>query len=203
MTRKSHPHVVPALLLATILTATYSARAQDDRPKTPLSEQMSGIAHDMRGLRRMVGDPAQKDAALKLIKDMEDHATKAKGYDPEKAKDIPAAGKDQFLADYRKQMDGLIADFQKLEADVTAGNTTDATAMLDKLNTDKREGHKKFNADNHGPGGPGGHGGPWGGPGGPGGGPGGQWGGGPGGPDGQAPPMQSGTNGAQPPPPPQ
>jgi len=201
MIKTTDARIVSALLLTTILSAPFSVHAQDDHPKTPLSEQMSGIAHDMRALRRMLSDPAQKEAALKLVKDMEDHATKAKGYDPAKAKDVPAADKDQFLADYRKQMDGLIADFQKLEADVTDGKTADASAMLDTLQSDKRAGHKKFTADDHN--GPGGPGGPWGGPGGPGG----QW-GGPDGhrpppDDGQAPPMQSGTNGALPPPPPQ
>jgi soluble cytochrome b562 len=165
MIKPYHPRIASALLLTTLLAAPLVTHAQDDHPKSPLSQEMSGIAHDIRALHKIVSDPAQKDATVKLVKDMEDHATKAKGFEPEKTKDIPAADKDQFIADYKKQMDGLIADFQKLEADITSGNTTDATAMLDKLNQDKREGHKKFNADNHGPGGPGGGG--WGGPGGP------------------------------------
>ena len=117
---------------------------------------MSGISKDFRALRKVVSDPANKDAALQLVKDMEDHATKAKGFEPAKTKDIPAADKDQFLADYRKQIDGLIADFQKLEAAVDSGKTADASALLDTIQADKREGHKKFNAeDDNGPGGKG------------------------------------------------
>jgi soluble cytochrome b562 len=181
MTKISLPGFAASLLAITSIGVSIPARAQDDQPKSPLAQQMDGIAKDFRALRKVVGDPAQKDAALKLAKDMEDHATKAKGFEPVKTKDIPPADKDQFIADYKKQMDVLIGDFQKLEADISAGNTTDATAMLDKLQADKREGHKKFNAED-GPGGPGhGPGGPWG---------------------HQPPPMQSGT-GAQPPPPPQ
>ena len=30
-----------------------------------------------------------------------------------------------------------------------AGIDADAAALLDKINMDKRDGHKKFNADNH------------------------------------------------------
>jgi len=143
-----------AALLAGLLALSIPARAQDDQPKSPLAQEMGGISKDFRSLRKIVGDPSQKDAALKLVKDMEDHATKAKGFEPAKTKDIPPADKDQFLADYRKTMDGLIGDFQKLEQDITAGDTAGATAMLDTLQADKRAGHKKFNAeDSHGPGG--------------------------------------------------
>ena len=124
-----------------------AGRASDDRPKTPLAEQMSGIAKDFRSMRKVVNDPAQKDVALQLARDMENRATKAKEFDPIKTKDIPAADRDQFLVDYRKQIDGLIADFQKLEAAVQNGITSDASALLDTIQADKREGHKKFIAE--------------------------------------------------------
>ncbi len=155
MTKISLPGFACSLLITTFLATSSPGRAQDDGPKSPLAQQMSGISKDFRSLRKVVNDPTQKDAALQLVKDMEDRATKAKGFEPAKTKDIAPADKDQFLADYRKQMDVLIGDFQKLEAAVTAGNTADASALLDKLQADKREGHKKFNAENAG--GPGGH----------------------------------------------
>jgi len=194
--------IFAASCLAAIILPQVPCHAQGDEPKTPLSQEMSGISRDLRSLRKAMSDPSQTNTAVSLVKDMEAHATKAKTFDPAKTRQIPAADKDQFLADYHKQMDGLIADFQKLEQDISSGNTADANAMLTKLQGDKREGHKKFNAqDDHGPGGGrqwgGGPGGPGGGPGGPGGGP------GPGGPDnGPGPggpppgaPAQSGTNG--------
>ena len=132
-----------------------AANAQADPDKTPLAQEMSGISRDFRSLRKVVADPAQKAAALQLVKDMEGHAAKAKDLSPALAQKIDPAKKDQFLADYRKQLDELIADFQKLEADVTAGNSAESTAMLDKLQADKRTGHKKFNAeDNKPPGAP-------------------------------------------------
>jgi soluble cytochrome b562 len=141
------PSLAASLLISTLLLPAIPARAADERPKTPLAEQMSGIAKDFRSLRKMINDPAQKAAAVQLVKDMEDRATKAKGLDPLKSKDIPPADRDQFLADFRKQIDGLIADFQKLEESVNDGKTADASSLLDKLQADKREGHKKFNAE--------------------------------------------------------
>jgi len=147
MTKIPFPSIASSLLITTFLALSISARGQDDRPKTPLAEQMSGISKDFRSLRKVVNDPTQKDAALQLVKDMESRATKAKGFEPAKTKDIPPADKDQFIADYKKQMDGFIADFQKLETEVSSGNTADASAMLDKLQSDKRAGHKKFNAE--------------------------------------------------------
>jgi soluble cytochrome b562 len=139
------PLLATSLSLALFVAASLPARAQDDEPKTPLAIEMGGIAKDFRALRKIVSDPAQKDAALALAKDMEAHATKAKTFEPSKTKEIPPADQAKFVADYKTQMDGLIADFQKLEQDISAGDTAGASATLDKLQQDKRDGHKKFN----------------------------------------------------------
>jgi soluble cytochrome b562 len=147
MMKKSLLSIVSVLSITTLLTFSGTIRADDDEPKTPLGEQMAGISKDFRSLRKVVSNPAQKDAALQLVKDMEARATKAQGLEPAKTKTIPAANKDQFIAAYKKQMDVLIGDFQKLEAAVTSGDTKGATALLDKLQADKRDGHKKFNAE--------------------------------------------------------
>ena len=163
MTKPSLPRGASALLLSMLLALPLSVHAQDDGPKTPLAKEMQGISKDFRSLRKVINDPAQKDAAVQIVKDMESHATKARDLQPSKAKTVPAADKDQFVSDYQKSMDGLIGDLQKLEQAVSAGNTADATSLLDKLQSDKRDGHHKFNAeDAHR--GPGGFGGPAGGP---------------------------------------
>jgi soluble cytochrome b562 len=142
------PGLAASLVITTLSLPALSLRADDDKPKSPLAIQMQGIAKDFRALRKVVSDPTQKDTALGLVKDMEAHAQKAKDLQPAKTKIIRPADQQQFVADYQKQMDVLIADFGKLEQDVTAGNTADASAMLDRLNQDKRDGHKKFNAEN-------------------------------------------------------
>jgi soluble cytochrome b562 len=163
MMKPSLPTLAGLLLMAALLSMSNPGYAQDNPlktpnvaepkfptpnvPKTPLAEQMSGISKDLRSLRKIMNDPAQKTAAVQLVKDMQDRATKAKGFDPSKTKDIPPADRDQFLTDYQKQIEGLISDFQKLETAVNDGKSSDASALLDKLQTDKREGHKKFNAE--------------------------------------------------------
>jgi soluble cytochrome b562 len=166
MTKPSLPRGASALLLSTLLALPLAVHAQDDGPKTPLAKEMQGIAKDMRPLHKIIGDPTQKDAAVKLVQDMEAHATKARDLVPAKTKSIPASDKDQFVSDYKTAIDGLIGDMQKLEQAVNDGRTADATSLLDKLQSDKRDGHHKFNAEDahHGPGGPGGPGGPAGGP---------------------------------------
>ncbi len=133
-----------SLSIATLLAGAIPGHAQGDGPKTPLMQEMGGIAKDFRALRKAVADPTQKAEAVALVKDMEDHATKAKGFEPQKTKDIAPADKDQFIADYKKQIDGLIADMQKVADAVSAGDTAGATKLLDALQMDKREGHKKF-----------------------------------------------------------
>jgi soluble cytochrome b562 len=148
MMKPSLSGIAASVLITSFLAASLPGHAQDDKPKSPLAQQMSGISKDFRSLRKMVGDPAQKDAALGLVKDMEARATKAKDFEPAKTKVIAPADQAQFLADFRKQMDGLIADIQKLDQAVNDGKTADASALLDKLQADKRLGHKKFNAEN-------------------------------------------------------
>lgn len=133
-----------ASLLALSLL-TLAARA-DDEKKTPLAQQMDGIARDFRTLRKQIKDPAQKDSSLQLVKDMEDHAAKAKTFDPSKAKEVPEADREKFLADYRKSMDGLNDQFQKLQAQIKDGKLDEASGALDEIQNTKRDGHKKFNA---------------------------------------------------------
>jgi hypothetical protein len=146
----SRAGVAASLLVVSFLSVSVPAHAQQGGgSKTPLAQEMGGISKDARSLRKMVADPAQKDAALALIKDMEAHATKAKGFDPAKTKTVPAADKDKFVSDYKAAIDGLIGDMQKLEDAVKNGKTADASAMLDKIQQgDKRDGHKKFNSEN-------------------------------------------------------
>jgi soluble cytochrome b562 len=183
--------ITPLLAASLMITAAAPlCHAQGDEPKSPLAQEMGGIQRDVRSLKKALSDPSQSKTALSLVQDMEAHATKAKDYKPAKTKSIPADQQDQFVADYQKAIDGLIADIKKLEQAVSSGDTATANTLLDQLNTDKRDGHKKFNGRGGGPGGPGGPGGQWGGggPGGPGGGPGGPGGGAP-----PPPPAQTGT----------
>jgi cytochrome c556 len=146
MTKISLPALAASIVIAASLATAVSAHAQDDGPKTPLAKEMGGMAHDMRTLHGMVADPTQKDAAVALVKDMITHATNAKGYQPKKTDSIPPADRAQFVADYKTAIDGLIADLQKLQDDISSGDTTDATTLLAKISQDKRDGHKKFNA---------------------------------------------------------
>jgi soluble cytochrome b562 len=154
----TNPRFATALLAVASIAVPILCHAQDDEPKTPLAEQMDGIAKDFRSLHKALGDPSQQNTAVSLVKDMEAHAAKARDLQPAKTKTIPPANKDQFIADYQKQIDGLIADMQKLEQAVSSGDTAGANALIDKIQGDKRAGHKKFNAENgphgRGPGGP-------------------------------------------------
>jgi soluble cytochrome b562 len=140
--------VSAAVLIATILGGSARALADDDDDaKTALAKQMQQMSNDFRSVRKIIGNAARKQDAIGFIEDMEDCATSAKALAPKSAGSVPAADRPKYLADYKKQMDGLIADIQKLDDAVKAGKTADATAMLDTLQSDKRAGHKKFNTE--------------------------------------------------------
>jgi hypothetical protein len=130
------------LCLLAIVIASFSpvARASD------LEKEMKNIGKNTKALKQSVGDPSKKAEALAEIGQMIKSAEKAKTLTPKKAGEIPEAQRPQFIADYQKQIDGLIGQFKKIEADLTADKTADAKSDFEKIGGMKRDGHEKFAA---------------------------------------------------------
>ncbi len=134
-----------SISLLVFLVAIAHVFAERDKPKTPLGEQMSQMAKSFRELRRVINDPAQKEAAIKLVKDMEQDAEKAKTFEPEHMKEIAPDKRDEFVAGYKKKIDELLGNFDKLEGAIRDGKTDEVKAVLDEIQIDKRKGHEEFN----------------------------------------------------------
>ena len=64
--------------------------------------------------------------------------------DPAKKADIPADQQAKFVADYQAKMKAFIADVNKVEAALKAGNNDEAAKLLQSLKQDQDEGHKEF-----------------------------------------------------------
>ena len=67
--------------------------------------------------------------------------------EPAKTKDVPAAEKAKFLADYKAAMEASIKDLDALKAAVEAEKADEVGKVLEKLNAGKKDGHKAFKAD--------------------------------------------------------
>ena len=131
-------------LLTTLLaTAAFAfpALAEED---TPLSKEMDKINKALKLVTRNVADAGQKDANLAKIAEIKAGMEKAAGMEPAKAKDVPAGEKAKFIADYKASMAESVKTIDALKAAIEAGNTEDAAKALEKLKSQKGDGHKAF-----------------------------------------------------------
>ncbi len=131
-----------ALLAAFAITVP--AFAEED---TPLGKEMEKIGKALKGVNRDLADATKKADNVKKVDDAKAACAAAAKLDPAKTKDVPAAEKAKFVADYKASMQEMGKQLDTLKAALEAGKADDAKAALDKLNAGKKEGHKKFKAD--------------------------------------------------------
>ncbi|MEO6785286.1 MAG: cytochrome b562 [Chthoniobacteraceae bacterium] len=131
-------------LLAAFAIAVPAFAADDD---TPLAKEMEKISKALKFINRSIGDASKNDECLTKV--AEAKAANAAGlkYEPAKTKDVPAAEKAKFLAGYKSSMEEVGKNLDALKTAIAAGKTDDAKALLEKLNGEKKEGHKKYKAD--------------------------------------------------------
>ena len=133
--------------LLTLLAAfaiTVPAFAEED---TPLGKEMEKIGKALKAVNRDLADASKKADNVKKVADAKEACAAAVKFEPAKTKEIPAADKAKFLADYKASMQEMGKGLDTLKAALEAGKTDEAKAALDKLNAGKKEGHKKFKAD--------------------------------------------------------
>ena len=118
-----------------------------DKNKSKVSEQMEVINDNYKTLRRAARGKELNEESVKLVEQMIAAAEKAKEMVPPMAEKKSGAEKDKFIADYKKEMDGMIATFKGLEADLKAKKYDEAAKTIDKLNEIKKKGHDKFTED--------------------------------------------------------
>ena len=134
--------------LFTLLAAfaiTVPAFAADE--ETPLGKEMEKISKAIKAINRNIGDAAQKDANLAKLADAKTACAAASKLDPAKTKDVPAAEKAKFLEGYKASMQEMGKGLDALKAAIEGGKTDDAKGIIEKLNNGKKEGHKKYKAE--------------------------------------------------------
>lgn len=136
-------------LLATLATLALLAfptflQAQAD---SPLEGQMKILARGMRQLTQQVADPAKQQENIILLESLKKAVTDSKTLDPRKTASIPADKRENFLSDYRHELDELSGAFNQVEEAVKAGQYDKAKSLLATVNSIKKEGHGKFKVD--------------------------------------------------------
>lgn len=140
---------IPLLLtLATAMAFSFTAVAADsDKDDTPLAKEMSAMNKTFRTLKKQVADEAKKDDNVALIEKIKKHIATAKDLEPATTKDVAADKKAEFLDKYKHEMDELAKTYDSLEESIKAGTADESKKILEKLNDEKKEGHKNFKAD--------------------------------------------------------
>ncbi len=133
--------------LFTLLAACAIAVPAFAEEDTPLGKEMEKIGKALKAINRNIADASQKDANLAKVADAKAANMAALKYEPAKTKDVPAADKAKFISGYKAAMEEVGKNLDALKAAIEGGKTDDAKALLEKLNTEKKEGHKKYKAD--------------------------------------------------------
>ena len=131
-------------VMALFLVGT-AVRAADDT--TPLEDAMTTLNKALKTVKAQVEDPSKNADSLKLVAEIEKQALIAKGFEPAKAKSVPAAEKAKFVAAYRVKMTELMTEILKLEKALLENKNDAAAASVKLLYEMKTAGHKVFQDD--------------------------------------------------------
>jgi soluble cytochrome b562 len=135
---------LPLLATLALLAFPTFLQAQVD---SPLEGQMQILARGMRQLTQQVADPAKQQENILLLEALKKAVTDSKTLDPRKTASIPADKRENFLSDYRQELDQLSGAFDQVEEAVKAGQYDKAKSLLATVNSIKKEGHGKFKVD--------------------------------------------------------
>ena len=133
-------------ILATVLATAalvIPAFAED----TPLTEEMEKFSKSLKAITRAAKEGNVSKDLVAKVGDAKAAAEAALKFEPAMTKDIPAAQKEKFLADYKASMQETIKTLDELKVAVESGKADEVGKVMEKLNLQKKEGHKKFQAE--------------------------------------------------------
>lgn len=161
-----------ALAAGATLTVLSVATAQPERPSRPegrppegrqpegrpggrtgaevpnVEASMKGMNRALQQLRDQVGDPAKKDACLKLIGDAQRGCINAKAGTPHQVADIKdEAAKAKAAESYRKHLIAVARKLLDVEQSIMEGKGDAARAGISELLKMRDAGHEEFGVD--------------------------------------------------------
>ena len=95
---------------------------------TGLEKEMKDIKNAFNQLKQQVGDPSKNASALT-------------------ATELPEKDRAAFVGNYKDEMNTFIANIDKLEAALKAGDNADAAKIVADLKTIQRDAHKEFRTE--------------------------------------------------------
>lgn len=121
-----------------------AAHEHGDHEHTELGEHMEKMGSAFRRLGRQINDATKNEDSLKQVEIIRTNAEASVKLQPEKTRDIPADQQAKFVASYEEKMKSFLADVNKLETALKAGNNTEAVTLVKTLKSDMDDSHKEF-----------------------------------------------------------
>jgi len=131
-------------LFACALTAVALSLTASAADSTPLEDQMEKLSKALKLVKRNLADASAKDANLAKIADAKAALGEAKKLEPAMTKTIPAGQKEKFLTDFKASIEETGKALDELKAAIEAGKSEEAAKVMEKLDLQKKESHKKF-----------------------------------------------------------
>lgn len=129
-------------------TTPPAAQAKEKTAAAKRTEDLHGLMKSMAGDLKTVSKNLDDESAVEtnraLIKTIIANAEKCKALTPKSADKQPDDKKEKFVADYKTEMDKLIADFGKIDAALAKKDFAAAKAALAECDALKKEDHRKF-----------------------------------------------------------
>jgi cytochrome c556 len=136
--------LITAFAAALFVQAQPPAGGQQKEPETELGKKMEAINKAYGTLRRQVADATKNEDSLKQIATIRENAEASLKLQPKKTDTVAADEKAKFVSGYQAQMKKFIADLDKVEAAIKAGNNSEANTLMATLKQDQSDGHNEY-----------------------------------------------------------
>jgi soluble cytochrome b562 len=119
-------------------------KKEKGRPDTDLEKAMDKMGGAFRKLRQQAKEGKFGPDAAEHVAKMQAAAAEAKKLEPLKAKEIPAADRAKFTADFREKLDEFSTALDGFAAALKAGDQAVAMQQFEKIGKLQRSDHEKF-----------------------------------------------------------
>lgn len=120
--------------------------AKEKHAHSELEDQMDAMRSAFGKLRKQVADASLNASSIELAAKLKKAAEASAALTPARAASVPEADRAKFVEGYQAEMKTFVAEVEKLETALKAGDNTEAAAIVAKLGAMQKDGHKDYRA---------------------------------------------------------
>lgn len=141
MKRIFFPIIVLSVAMAHSLLGATGKPAAEGATLTDAMEEMNAA---FRRLSRQVNNPARNADSLELVSRLRVASEASMTFSPERSGDLSGEEREAFVKGYQRGMKLFLAEVQKLEGALKAGDNAAAADLVEALKEMRNEGHRRY-----------------------------------------------------------